>query len=235
MKAACDLLEVDQRLNEAVRAKVSKKLFKRGQRVAIDLVLNPYHGRETEANAAEMTHGERRDGTALLHTYATAYVLVHGQRFTLALTFVWVQDRLVEVLQRVRERLHQRGIKTKLLLLDRQFLTVEIISVLQCDHQLFILPVIIRGKLEPPGGTRVLLVVHRSHGTRYRIKSAAGTTATFEVAVAACSGACHRSRSGHQGEVGRQIRVYMVFGLRSHPSAIAQIYRRRFGIESSYR
>jgi putative transposase len=26
-----------------------------------------------------------------------------------------------------------------------------------------------------------------------------------------------------------------VFGLRSHPSAIAQVYRRRFGIESSYR
>jgi putative transposase len=235
VKAAYDLREVEQRLNQAVRVKVPQKLLKRGQRVAIDLVLNPYYGKETEANAAEMTHGERRDGTTRFHAYATAYVIVNGQRFTLALTFVWADDRLVDVLQRLRKRLRQMGVNTKLLLLDRQFFRVEIINLLQRDGQPFIIPVIIRGKLVPPGGTRVLLVVRRSHWTRYTMKSQDGTTATFEVAVAAHNGACHRSRSGRQGKAGRQVRAYAVFGRRSHPSAIAQIYRRRFGIESSYR
>ena len=148
---------------------------------------------------------------------------------------MWADDRLVDVLQRRRKRLRQMGVKTKLLLLDRQFFRVEIINLLQRDGQPFIIPVIIRGKLVPPGGTRVLLVVRRSHWTRYTMKSQDGTTATFEVAVAAHNGACHRSRSGRQGKAGRQVRAYAVFGLRSHPSAIAQIYRRRFGIESSYR
>lgn len=190
VKAAYDLHELEQRLNQAVRVKVPQKLLKRGQPVAIDLVLNPYYGKETEENAAELTHGERRDGTTRFHAYARAYVIVHGQRFTLALTLVWADDRLVDVLQRVRKRLRQMGVNPKLLLLDRQFFTVEIINRLQRDHQPFIIRVIIRGKLKPPGGTRVLLGVRRSHWTRYTMKSQDGATATFEVAVAAHNGAC---------------------------------------------
>jgi putative transposase len=153
----------------------------------------------------------------------------------LALTFVWATDRLVDVLKRLRKGLRQMGVKTKLLLMDRQFFTVEIINLLQRDSQPFILPVIIPGKLVPPGGTRVLLVQRSSHYTRYTMKSADGTTASFDVAVAAQNGACHRSRSGRARKAGRQVRAYAVFGLRAHPLAIAQIYRRRFGIESSYR
>jgi putative transposase len=235
VKAAYELRPVEQRLNQAMEAKLPTALLKRGQRVAIDLVLNPYYGKETEKNAAELTHGERRDGTTRFHAYATAYVIVHGQRFTLAITFVWADDRVIDVLKRLWKRLRQMGIKTKLLLLDRQFFTVEIINLLQRAHQPFILPVIIRGKLEPPGGTRVLLVQRRSSWTRYTMKSADGTTATFEVAVAAQNGACHRARSGRTWKKGRHVRAYAVYGLHSDPWAIAQTYRRRFGIESSYR
>ena len=67
------------------------------------------------------------------------------------------------------------------------------------------------------------------------MKSAAGQTVTFDVAVVAQNGACHRSRSGRRWKKGRHVRAYAIFGLRSHPLAIAQIYRTRFGIESSYR
>jgi putative transposase len=235
VRAAYDLNQVEKRINQALAEKLSRKLFKRGQPVAIDLVLTPYYGKETEATAAELVRGERRDGTTRFHAYATAYVIVNGERFTLALTFVWAEDRLPQVLSRLRQRVRQMGIKTKLLLLDRAFFTVEIIAELQGDGQPSIIPVIVRGKLVPPGGTRVLVVTRSSQWTRYRMKSASGQTVTFEVAVAAQNGAAHRSRSGQQWKKGRQVRAYAVYGVRSHPLAIAQIYRRRFGIESSYR
>jgi len=189
VRGAYDLREVEEGLNQALEAKLPKKLLKRGQRIAIDLVLNPYYGQETEAKGAELRHGERRDGTTRFHAYASAYVLLNGERFTLAVTFVWAEDRLPDVLQRLRQRLGQMGVKTKLLLLDRQFFTVEILDLLQQQRQPFIIPVILRGKREPPGGTRVLVVKRSSHWTRYTIKSASGQTVTFDVAVAAQNGA----------------------------------------------
>jgi putative transposase len=235
VREAYEVKEVEKRINQALAEKIPRKLLKRGQRVAIDLVLTPYYGKETEQTAAELVRGERREGTTRFHAYATAYVIVNGERFTLAQTFVWAEDRLPQVLDRLRQQLRQRGIKTKLLLLDRAFFTVEIMASLQGDGQPFIIPVILRGKLVPPGGTRVLVVKRSSHWTRYTMKSASGQTVTFEVAVAAQNGAAHRSRSGQRWKRGRHVRAYAVGGLRSHPLAIAQIYRRRFGIESSYR
>jgi hypothetical protein len=229
------LNQVEQRINQALRQKLPPKLFKRGHRVAIDLVLTPYYGKETEATAPELVHGERRDGTTRFHAYATAYVILNGERFTLALTFVWAADRLPQVLARLRKRLRRMGIMTKLLLLDRAFFTVEIIDQLQREGQPLIIPVILRGKLLPPGGTRVLVVKRSSHWTRYTMKSASGQTVTFEVAVVAQHGAAQRRRSGRPAKKGRQLRAYAVFGVRSDPLAIALIYRRRFGIESSYR
>lgn len=185
VREAYDLLAVEERMNQALAEQIPKKLLKRGQRIAIDLVLNPYYGKETQEKAAELIHGERRDGTTRFHAYASAYVILNGERFTVAVTFVWAEDRLPEVVQRLGQRLRQRGIKTKLLLLDRQFFTVEIIDLLQRQRQPFIIPVILRGKREPPGGTRRLGVKRSSHWTRYRMKSADGQTVTFEVAVGA--------------------------------------------------
>ena len=52
VRDAYSLLEVEERLNQALEAKIPKKLVKRGQRIAMDLVLNPYYGKETEAKAA---------------------------------------------------------------------------------------------------------------------------------------------------------------------------------------
>ncbi len=148
----------------------------------------------------------------------------------------WLTQALEDNLpKKLRQRVRQLGITTTLLVRDRQFFTVEIIGYLQRARHPFIIPVIVRGKLEPPGGTRVLVVKRSSHWTRYTMKSAEGQTVTFEVAVAAHNGACHRSRSGRQWTKGRHVRAYAVSGLKSHPLAIAQIYRQRFGIAFSYR
>jgi hypothetical protein len=67
VREAYELREVERRLNEALRAKLPPKLLRRSQRVAIDLVLNPYYGKETKSNAAELTRGARRDGTTRFH------------------------------------------------------------------------------------------------------------------------------------------------------------------------
>lgn len=93
VREAYDLKEVEQRINQALTEKIPRKLFSRGHRVAIDLVLTPYYGKETETTAPELVRGERREGTTRFHAYATAYVILNGERFTLALTFVAAEDR----------------------------------------------------------------------------------------------------------------------------------------------
>ena len=57
------------------------------QRLAIDLTLIPYHGQPFR-DLDEIYRGQAKDGTSHFHAYATAYVVRHGQRYTVALTGV---------------------------------------------------------------------------------------------------------------------------------------------------
>ena len=78
VRQAYELKEVEQRINQALKENILRKQLKRGPRVAIDLVLTPYYGKETGKTAPELVHGERRDGTTRFHAYASAYVLLNG-------------------------------------------------------------------------------------------------------------------------------------------------------------
>ena len=50
-------------------------------RLAIDLTLIPYHG-EHFHDPKEVYRSQAKDGTSHFHAYATAYVVLKGQRFT---------------------------------------------------------------------------------------------------------------------------------------------------------
>ena len=228
-----DIDQLQVRLNHALSSELPKGLRRRPQPIAVDLFLVPYHGRHLH-DAAEIYRSKPRSGTSHFHAYASAYVIRHGQRFTLALTYVRGGETLKDVLQRLLRQVARLGLKIRYLLVDRGFWSVDVIRYLQAAHVPFIMPVVFRGRKanDPrgPSATRVFQACKRSGWGQYTLTSATKRTATVSICVKC------RNRRGERGRHGREALVYGYWGLQpsSYPW-VQETYRRRFAIETSYR
>jgi hypothetical protein len=224
---------LQRQLNRALAGRLPRTLRRRRQRLAIDLTLIPYHG-EPFREEAEVYRSLAKDGTSHFHAYATAYVVLKGQRFTVALTAVAKGEPLKQVVQRLLQQARSVGVRPRLLLLDRGFYSVEVIRYLQAARLPFLMPVVIRGRKadDPrgPSGTRVFAVMKRSGWFEYTIRGGAKRTATVSICVS-CRNYCGRWKRH-----GRQALVYACWGVSGRSCAwVRETYRTRFGIESSYR
>jgi hypothetical protein len=229
-----DLDALEGHVNNLLAKLIPKGLGKRGRRVAVDLVALPYHGTVDEAQQAEVCRSKAKGGTTHFFTYATAYAVVRGRRYTLAMCRVRAKQRMDHVLRTLLARLVTLGIRIKLLLLDRGFYSVRVIEDLMTCELPFIMPAVKRGKKPTPAGgptgTYALAAQKQSHWTTYTLKSAKEGQVGFDLAVV-----CHNTR-GQRGRHQREALLYATWGLKHRPlSWIRAIYRSRFGIESSYR
>jgi Transposase DDE domain len=225
--------ELQRRLNRALASGLPKALKRRRQPVAVDLVLVPYHG-EPFADPAEIYRSQPRHGTSHFHAYATAYVVRKGQRWTVALTAVAKSEPLHDVLKRLLRQAVKAGVKARYVLLDRGFYSVDVIRYLQAARTPFLMPVVCRGRkpdhAKGPSATRVFATWKRSGWGRYTLTNARKRTATVSICVKC------RNYRGQWKRHGRQALVYGYWGLcPSSAQWVHETYRRRFGIESSYR
>lgn len=225
--------ELLRRLNRALTADVPRALRRRGQQVAIDLVLIPYHG-QPMLELSEVFRSQAKGGTSHFHAYATAYVNYRGQRYTLALTLVERGEKMQEVLKRLSRRLSQLGVRVRLLLLDRGFWGVAVIRHLQAARRPFLMPVVLRGRKADhprgPSATRVFATRKRGGWDEYTLTAADKQTARVRVCIHC------RNYNGQWDRHGRQTLVYAFWGM--EPSStrwVRETYRKRFAIESSYR
>jgi putative transposase len=229
-----DLDALEGHLNDLLAKLIPKDLRKRGRRVAIDLVALPYHGTVDAAHQGEVCRRKAKGGTTHFFTYATAYAVVRGRRYTLAMCRVRAKQRMDHVLRTLLARLVTLGIRIKRLLLDRGFYSVRVIQDLRTGAWPFIMPAVKRGKKATtaggPTGTYALAAKKQSHWTTYTLQSAKESQVAFDLAVV-----CHNTR-GHRGRHQREALLYATWGVTHRPlSWIRATYRSRFGIESSYR
>src|ERR1035437_7277013 len=110
-----DYATLQRQLNAALAGYIPRTLRKQLQRLAIDLTLIPYHG-EPFRDLNEIYRGQPKDGTSHFHAYASAYVVKHGQRYTVALTGVTTGEPLKDVVQRLLQQAARVGIRPRLLL-----------------------------------------------------------------------------------------------------------------------
>jgi putative transposase len=195
--------------------------------------LIPYHG-EPFRDPAEVYRSRAKDGTSHFHAYATAYVVLKGQRFTVALTAVAKGEPLKEVVRRLLRQARSVGVRPSLLLLDRGFYSVEVIRYLQAARYSFLMPVVIRGRkaTDPrgPSGTRAFAAMKRSGWFEYTVRGGTKRTARVSLCVSC------RNYRGQRERHGRQTLVYACWGVPGRSCAwVRETYRRRFGIETSYR
>lgn len=228
-----DREELERRLNRALTADLPRSLVGTAQPLACDLTLRPYHG-QPFARTDEVYRSKAKSGTSHFHAYATCYLVRHGRRFTLALTWVRRGEALEDVLWRLLRQARRVGVRPRYLLLDRGFCTVDVIRYLQAGRYPFVMPLPVRGRRadhpDGPSGSRVFATARRSGWGEYTLTNARGRRATVRVGVKC------RNRRGARGRHGRERLIYATWGLT--PSSlewVRQTYRRRFGIETSYR
>ena len=193
-----DVSELERRINAALADRLPKSFRKRPQRIAIDLSEIPYHG-QPQQNPNEVRRGKPKSGTTHFHVYASAYVVQHGQRFTLALTRVLKDEKMDAVVRRLLRQVRRIGVKVRFLLLDKGFFNVEVIRYLQAARCPFLMPAFRRGrrgKRPRPGSMQELLARKRSGWSRYSWTNKAGRRATVSIAVVCKNYAGTRKRHG---------------------------------------
>jgi putative transposase len=228
-----DFAALQRQLNGALAGHLPKALRRRRQRVALDLVLVPYHGLPLH-DPEEIFRSKPKSGTSHFHAYATAYVIHKHHRYTLALTAVRNGEPMEAVLQRLLQRAARVGVRPRLLLLDRGFFSVGVIRYLQAARYPFLMPVICRGrKLDDPrgpSGTNVFLTWKQSGWGEYTLHDAKKRTAKVSICVK-----CRYWRGQWQRH-GKQRLVYAYWGLTPVSfDWVRQTYRLRFAIETTYR
>jgi hypothetical protein len=204
---------------------------RRAWEIAIDWHLQPYYG-EPNKRRNELYHSKAKQGTTTFHAYASACVVEYGRRYTLALTWVRRHESMVRVLGRLVARIREIGLKIRRVLLDRAFFNVSVVEFLQAEDLPFLMPVVIRGRA-PKKGKKVT-------GLRWIKRQAAGwyphtmKSGKRQVAVSICVG--YRSyRKGKKGKRRQQKLLFAAWRVHGCPTEIREQYRRRFGIETSFR
>ena len=218
------LWHLEAKLNDALVANLTARMRRVRCDLAIDLVLIPYHGQPAQ-DEKEIRRSQARKGTTHFHCYATAYMIYKDQRVTLCMTFVRKNDTMPAILRRLFKRLDTLHLRVKKLYLDKGFYSIGVIRLLKERGTPFILPAIARKN----GGVSKLFVGRASYTTSYTMHNQKLGSEVVDLAL---------TRKYSQGRYRRKRSkwfAYVTYRVRTHPLQIFQFYRRRFGVESSYR
>ena len=225
------LAVLERRLNEALTNQLPRRMRRRRWQVAIDWHLSPYYGQPMKSRN-EIVRSKPKQGTASFHAYASACIVQYGRRYTLALTWVRRHESMVVVLRRLIARIRKIGLKIKCILADRAFFNAAVIEYFQQENLPFLMPVMFRGRRPKKGKKPTgLQWIKRQPAGWYRHTMKKGKK---EIAVSICVG-YRRYKDRKTRKQKRQKMLFAAWRVRGHPTEIRERYRKRFGIETSYR
>lgn len=217
-----ELWEQEAQLNQALARHLPAQMPRGGLEIAIDFHDEPFYGKSAELRRYAV-RDRAQQGTTRFYRIASAYVIWGQVRLTLAVTYVLPEHDTLSVVKTLLQRLNRLGFHATVLYLDKGFCCGEVIQYLQSQQQATILACPLRGK---DGGTKALCKGRGSYRTTYTFTD--GTTVDL-VLVATLP----KRRNGKRA---RKWLAYVVLGLPDWtPKRVKRAYRRRFGIECSYR
>lgn len=218
--------QLESELNLALKSKIPQGIKKGRHKMAMDLNLIPYYGKADEKETPYIYRSQAKSGTCSFYAYATLYVLTKGKRITLAVRGVRWLDTNVAIITYLLSELDTLKVDRKTLYLDRGFFSIPIIRWLQALGIPFIMPAIRRGKT---GGINQFLKGKCSYKTTYTMSKGKDNNVTFNLWIIC------KYKKGKKGKHGVEYFAYVIYKAKTNLSSIHQDYRRRFGIESSYR
>jgi hypothetical protein len=222
---------LEKRLHAALTDHLPRRLRRGACYLAIDWHQIPYHG-SYHKNKNELRRTKPQQGTTTFHMYATACILDQGQRYTIALTHVSKNDTNQCVLLRLFEQIERISLRINVLLMDRQFFTAAVIQTLQKKHIPFVIPVVVRGRPPkmPKKPIRLRVLQKAKPGWYSHSQSHGGAKVNYSVCVAWKIVTHPRKKTRS-----RKVMLFACWKIRRGHNEIRELYRRRFGIESSYR
>jgi hypothetical protein len=225
-------VEFEPAIREALHRRLPKALSRRPRTMAIDYHKKPYYGSK---NTPGICCSQVKASTTRFFVYATLLVIRKGRTFTVGLVPVVPGEEKTTIITRLLQQAAAKGLKPRCLLLDRGFYGAKVIGHLQQQNIPFVIPVIRRGQVgtaqNPGTGTAQFFRKGRRGWATYLWKArlrigghrAPRTPVTNDVCMA------FRGKD-------RCPWVYACYRMSAwDPKAIAQLYRRRFRIETSYR
>jgi len=215
------LSQQEEDANQALAECIPEKMERKGIEIAVDFHDDPFYGK-LETTRAVTCSGQAKKGTTHFVRIATAYVIWRQVRLTLAVHYVLPEEKALDVLKILLKRLKSLDFEAKVLYLDKGFSATPIITYLTAQQQPAIIANPIRGKA---GGTRALCRGRSSYTTDYTFTD--GTQAT--IAMKACL------VPDKTGKRHRKWLAFIVILLDWPVEKIYREYRRRFGVECSYR
>jgi len=225
LNAALDiqpLREQEKEMNAALADCIPASMPRKKVEVAIDFHDEPFYGKHPDLREVTCS-GQAKKGTTHFIRIASAYVIWRQVRLTLALHYVLPDENTLDILKILLARLEKLDFdKIRVLYLDKGFASGEVIEYLKARKQPTIIACPIRGK---QGGTRALCQGRKSYRTEYTFTD--GTSATLALKATLVP-----DKSGKRR---RKWLAFIVIELDWSPEKIHHEYRRRFGIECSYR
>jgi len=223
-----DLAGLEGNINQALVVGLPRRLFKTKLHIAFDFHDEPFYGHSPEL-MAHTCRGQAKKGTTRFFRLATAYVIFKDMRFTLAMLFVRPEDETPEIVAALLRRLAILGLNIARLYLDKGFCSIPVIRYIDEREIPAIIACSKRGK---KGGTAALCQGRASYQTHHTFKSQVHGSYTAPVTLARTF-TTHK-RSKRKGRRARWL-VFVVLNCTIAPNNVRKHYRKRFGIETSYR
>ena len=225
-----NLPQLQEAINAALQA--NPKAGFKGQKLelAIDFHDQSYYGKSKQSEGL-WVGAEAKNGTTKVYRVATIYVIKNGHRLTLGIKFVLPEETAKESLEYLLNQVRKLEIEVKCLYLDRGFGCIGIARYLKEIKQTAIVACPIRGKT---GGLRALCVGRQSYRAKHVFKS--DKHGTEEVEMALYKTFTTTTKKGQKVRRAKWL-AYMLVNCADNLSAkkVKANYRKRFGIESSYR
>ena len=203
-----------------------RRIKKGNLKLAIDLNLIPYYGKPTEKDKEYIYRGQAKNGTCSFYAYASLYVIGKNKRLTIAIIGVKKSYSNVAIITYLLDKVQSLNLKFKRLYLDRGFYSSAVIRWLMALDIPFIMPAIRNGKT---GGINQYLKGKKSYKTTHTLNKDKDNEVTFPLWIVG------KYLKGKRGKFGIEYLPYVVYKVNISLDYIYQDYRKRFGIESSYR
>lgn len=224
-----ELAQLEAQVNQALIKDIPPRIWRRSQDIAMDFHDRPYYGKSTQEDGL-WVRSRAKNGTTRFYRIGTAYIILNGLRFTLGIRFVLPGDSIVAGLEKLLKQVKGLHISIRRLLLDRGFASIEVQYHLEQQQIPALIACPIRGKT---GGTRALCRGRRGYRTKHTFKnSQSKLSRTADLAVCRVFTTAKRTKRLKRRATWW---IFILIHLDLSPRQVRRLYRRRFGIETSYR
>lgn len=226
-----DVPTLTQGLLDALYAIGSRNRRRRSWVIAIDEHRDPFYG---DRSTPGVTGGQKKHGTQYAYSYATATLIHHRHRYTVGLLALDGQ-RPHEVVTALLNPIAARGVTVRGVALDSGFDSGETVNLLQNRGLSYVVPLRRKGSPQTAGTTT------NRRNAAWDLASGTVTTLTWETARGGDAVRTQALVHHRRGEPKKKVYAFGGWDASSARSMVQRArlarrwYRKRFGIETSYR